>query len=172
MKVIKDFLPEDLIDYLHTHYLRVPHDYGHTSETMSQEDSYMIEKPEICFYRHILDIKDPMTNYLCRKVKDAFFPELTSGELGFLRIYINVHHPGMEGDFHEDDGEITVMLMVSETLPDSGSFEYKEDGEVKEIPFVKNTLIAFDAKMPHRGRAPKRGVRITLAFKTEKKDRC
>ena len=170
MKVIKDFLPKDLIDFLHTHYLRIPHSYGHTSERLAKGDPYLLERPEICFYKHNLDIKDPMTNYLCRKVHDAFFPELTSEELGFLRIYINVYHPGMDGVFHDDDGEITVMLMVSETLPDSGSFEYKEDGEVKEIPFVKNTLIAFDAKMPHRGRAPKRGARVTLAFKTEKKD--
>ena len=169
MKLIKDFLPKDLIDFLHTHYLKVPHFYGHTSNFVAHDDPYLTERPEISFYKHHFHIDEAMTNYLCRKVKDAFFKEIPFEQLGFLRIYINVHHPGMDGAFHEDDGDETIMLMVSETLPDSGCFEYKDNDKIKQIPFVQNTLIAFDAKTPHRGRAPKRGARVTLAFKTEKK---
>jgi hypothetical protein len=37
----------------------------------------------------------------------------------------------------------------------------------ESISFKKNKLICFDAKKLHRGLAPKKGVRITVVFKTE-----
>ena len=36
-----------------------------------------------------------------------------------------------------------------------------------KIEFEEDKLILFDAKKPHKGNAPKKGNRITLAFKTE-----
>tara|TARA_R100001244_G_scaffold92653_1_gene69905 strand:- start:78 stop:548 length:471 start_codon:yes stop_codon:yes gene_type:complete len=154
MKVIKNFLPSDLIAFLHRHYLTLPHFYGHKS----------IEEG-IPFYNHELNPQDPLTNYLCLKVKEAISKEES---LSFLRVYFNVQHVGMDGSFHEDDGDNTILLMISDTSPDGGCFEYIEDKKIKQIPFVQNTLIMFNTKFSHRGRSPKKGVRITLAFKTKK----
>ena len=78
-------------------------------------------------------------------------------------MYINIQHPNMNGSFHSDDGELTCLYMVTQTLENSGHFEIKDE---EKINFVQNRLITFDAKKLHRGIAPDKGVRITLAFKT------
>jgi cupin superfamily acireductone dioxygenase involved in methionine salvage len=78
----------------------------------------------------------------------------------------------MNGDFHTDDGDTTVLLMITPTLiNNSGCFQIKENNEkINTINFVKNKLIIFPAKWEHKGCAPieKNIPRITLAFKTEK----
>jgi len=157
MKVIKNFLPPDLIVFLHNYYLTLPHFYGHKSIPP--------EEGGIPFYAHDLSSQDPLTNYLCIKVKEAVFKD---EPLAFIGVYFNVQHVGMDGSFHEDFAENTVLLMISDTSPDGGGFEYMKDGKIKKIPFVQNTLIKFNSKIMHRGRSPKKGVRITLAFKTKK----
>ena len=81
-----------------------------------------------------------------------------------IRFHINVQHQGMFGDFHNDPGDVTGILM----LKGSGSFEFK-DG--KEIGFVSNRLIIFDAKKVHRGHPPVgNDPRITLAIKVKFKN--
>ena len=80
-------------------------------------------------------------------------------DLNFTRIYINIQHPNMPGDFHKDgDADITCLYMVT----GNGNFEIKNEGEYK---FEKNKLIIFDSQKEHRGLAPSEGIRITLAFK-------
>jgi hypothetical protein len=68
----------------------------------------------------------------------------------------------MEGSYHTDHSDITCLLMVSDSLKDCGHFDLKDE---KMINFVKNRLIIFDSKKLHRGLAPIKGVRISLAFK-------
>ena len=46
-----------------------------------------------------------------------------------------------------------------------GPFEIKNEGKTK---FIENRLIAFNAKKWHKGNAPKKGIRITLAFKCDR----
>ena len=175
MKVIKNFLPSDLIGFLHNYYLTLPHFYGHTSSPLKEEGNP--------FYTHELNPRDPLTNYLCIKIKEAISKD---EPLSFKRAYLNIQHVGMEGSFHDDDGDNTILLMISNTSRDGGCFEYiervinpdkpitaqswkvREDDKIKKIPFVQNTLIKFNSKFLHRGCAPKKGVRITLAFKTKK----
>tara|TARA_R110002020_G_scaffold118970_1_gene271760 strand:- start:341 stop:874 length:534 start_codon:yes stop_codon:yes gene_type:complete len=177
MKIIKNFLPSDLIVFLHNYYLSLPHFYGHKSIPTEEGGKR--------FYTHYLSNDDPLTKYICIRVKEAVSKD---EPLGFIRAYFNVQHAGMEGSFHDDDGENTILLMISDTSPGEGCFEYiervidpdepitaqsykvREDDKIKKIPFVQNTLIMFNSKFLHRGRAPKKGVRITLAFKTKKVD--
>ena len=73
----------------------------------------------------------------------------------------------MEGEFHIDDGDITALLMITDTPKDNGGkFEYKwEDKEIKTENFIQNRLILFQ-EIEHRGCAPTNGEpRITLALK-------
>ena len=174
MKVIENFLPPDLIVFLHNYYLTLPHFYGHKS--------IPTEQGGIPFYIHELNPRDPLTNYLGTKVKEAIYKDKP---VSFRRAYLNIQHVGMEGSFHDDDGDNTILLMISDTSRDGGCFEYiervinpdkpitaqswkvREDDKIKKIPFVQNTLIKFNSKFLHRGRSPKKGIRITLAFKTE-----
>jgi len=155
-KIIDNFLENDLINHLEYIFLRVPHYYGQSSNA---------DGTGVSFYKNEFDLKDSLIQYLCVKVQKKF-----KQKLGFLRVYINVQHNNMNGDFHEDDGDMTILLMVSKTLKkDSGQFEIKKDNKITTIDFVKNRLIFFDAKLKHRGTAPKEKnkVRITLAFKTK-----
>ena len=80
-------------------------------------------------------------------------------------MYINVQHPGMEGSYHVDDGNITGIYMATKTLSKSGKLLI--DGE-KDVPFVQGRFVMFNAKTPHKAASPSKGnVRISLAFKTE-----
>jgi len=158
LKYKDNFLEDDLINHLEYTFLRVPHYYGHSKATRFQGTG-------IYFYNHELNLDDSLTQYLCVKVQKEF-----EQKLGFLRVYINVQHNNMDGDFHEDDGDMTVLLMVSKTLKKgSGQFEIEKDTKIAKVDFVKNRLIFFDARLKHRGTAPKEKneVRITLAFKTK-----
>ena len=71
----------------------------------------------------------------------------------------------MNGVFHKDDGDITCLYMVTKSRKNNdGSFEIEGD---KKIQFIQNRLICFDSNKMHRGLAPNKGIRITLAFKTK-----
>jgi hypothetical protein len=77
----------------------------------------------------------------------------------------------MDGGFHNDQGDNTVLLMISPTLKNkSGCFEIKENNKkLKSIDFTQNKLIIFPASWLHKGSAPieKNIPRITLVFKTK-----
>ena len=70
----------------------------------------------------------------------------------------------MNGYYHNDNGDITCLYMLTKTREKDGDFQIKGEDKIK---FVQNRLICFDANKMHRGLAPKDGVRITLAFKTK-----
>ena len=140
-----NFLDEDLINY-----------YGHSS----------VKGAGNAFYNHDLNVQDDMVRYLCEKIQ-----RVQGKPIEILRVYFNVQHSGMDGDWHEDDGDVTYLLMITKTLqPGDGCFEIKEKNKIKKIHFVQNRLIYFDSSMSHRGRSPKEyeiEPRITLAFKTK-----
>ena len=77
----------------------------------------------------------------------------------------------MDGAMHFDDGDMTAIYMVTDTLsPGNGSFEYIEDGKKESIDFVQNRLVLFEGNK-HRGMAPKEGSpRATMAFKIVRKE--
>jgi hypothetical protein len=157
IEIKNNFLENDLINYLFAHFQKLPHYYGHKSTEESNS-----------FYATNLNFEDPFYNFLCFKISNFF-----KNNIKIIRMYINVQHCHMEGSFHKDDGDTTVLLMITPTLKQgSGCFEIKENNKnLKIIPFIQNKLIMFPASWAHRGRAPieKNIPRITLAFKTEKK---
>tara|TARA_Y100000401_G_C8215707_1_gene170726 strand:+ start:128 stop:373 length:246 start_codon:yes stop_codon:yes gene_type:complete len=77
----------------------------------------------------------------------------------------------MDGDFHIDDGDHTVILMITPTLKkNSGEFQIKENNKkLKKVSFVQNRLIKFPSSWTHKGCAPieKNTPRITLVWKTK-----
>ena len=108
----------------------------------------------------------PSSNFI-RYLHQKINQEILNLNTEIVRSYINVQHPGMEGEFHIDDGELTALLMITDTPKDNGGkFEYKwEDGEIKTEDFIQNRLILFQ-EIEHRGCAPTNGEpRITLALK-------
>ena len=80
----------------------------------------------------------------------------------------------MPGEFHEDDGDTTILLMTSKTLQKgSGQFQVQINNDINNIQpvdFIQNRLIIFPALWKHRGLDPIEHAtpRITLAFKTQK----
>ena len=144
---IDDWLDQDLNKFLsHKFLYETPHFF--------QEFSV---DPNKKFYSFNFDQNDLIINYLAFKLQTTL-----QLNLKFNRIYMNVQHPGMSGEFHTDDDEggLTCLYM----LVGSGNFEIKDE---KTFKFEKNKLICFDARKLHMGHAPKDGARITLAFKTK-----
>ena len=146
-KEITNWLDQDLNKFLsHKFLYETPHFF--------QEFSV---DPNKKFYSFNFDSNDLIINYLTFKLQTTL--QLT---LKFNRIYMNVQHPGMSGEFHTDDDEggLTCLYM----LVGSGNFEIKDE---KTFKFEKNKLICFDARKLHMGHEPKKGPRITIAFKTK-----
>ena len=151
---IKDnFFEKDLINFLDDYFLNLPHYYGHSSTGNSEK-----------FYTHHFNVDNPLINFLCTKINK---------NKKILRVYINIQHNNMNGEFHTDDGDTTYLVMISNTLEKgSGQFQLiNENNETQSIEFVQNRMISFPSNLKHRGLAPleKNTPRITLAFKTVKK---
>ena len=146
-KEIDHWLNADLNDFLSYKFLyETPHFF--------QEFAV---NPNKTFYSFSFNQSDLIINYLTFKLQKTL-----KLKLKFNRIYINIQHPGMSGEFHtdNDEGGITCLYMVV----GSGNFEIKDE---KTFQFKKNKLICFDARKLHMGHAPNKGPRITLAFKTQ-----
>ena len=152
-KIIDNFLGEDLNHFLKDMFLyKVAHWWGHYS---SEKD----KKEEVFMYKHELNLQDPFIKFIFLKICKAVLLSLKP-----LRAVVNIQHPGMEGNFHADYGSFTCVYMVSDTLkPNDGSLYLNK----QIINFKQDRLVVFDAKTPHKGKAPLKGVRVTLAFQCE-----
>ena len=155
VEVFDNFLEKDLITFLNNYFLSIPHYYGHTSN-----------KKGNFFYATNLDVNDPLISFLCKKIVNK-----KKNNIEILRVYINIQHLEMNGEFHEDDGDTTYLVMISKTLNEkSGEFQIiDKNNELKTFNFVQNRLIMFSSNLKHRGMAPseKNTPRITLVFKTK-----
>ena len=154
-KVIDNWLEPHLVQFLDGNLtFERPHWFGHRSV---EDDT----PKKGGFYNHTLDPQEALNKYLFYKLVKTL-----NMDLGLIRMYFNVQWKGMNGSFHDDDGDLTCLYMVTKTLPgEEGCLEIK--GEEK-YQFVQNRLIVFEAKKLHKGLAPKKGPRITLAFKTKR----
>jgi hypothetical protein len=120
-------------------------------------------KKQIFFYGSELNLNDNLTQFLQNKIKK----QINFNQV--IRAFLNIQFKGMNGIFHQDQGNNTILLMITKTLKkESGMFEIKEKNTIKKIDFVQNRLLTFDAKSLHRGLAPqeKNIPRITMAFQT------
>lgn len=160
IKIIDNFLEKDLSTYLEQYFLEIPHNFGWTSKGLGQGSP---------FYQANLNPYDPLIKFLCLKVQRQ-----VNYKVGFIRVYINIHYSNMPGDFHEDDGDTTFVLMTSKTLQKgSGQFQIQINNDIEniqKIDFIQNRLIIFPALWKHRGLDPVEHAtpRVTLAFKTSK----
>jgi len=158
LSVRDDWLDLEFCDHLAHHILHfTPHSYGHVSA----------KGQGVPFYHTEFNGGNFHIKYMCRKISR----EVAKGDCGFLRVYANIQFPGMDGAMHVDDGDMTAIYMVTDTLsPGNGAFEYIEDGKKESIDFVQNRLILFEGNK-HRGMAPKEGSpRVTMAFKMERRE--
>tara|TARA_Y100000004_G_C8653029_1_gene301895 strand:+ start:50 stop:523 length:474 start_codon:yes stop_codon:yes gene_type:complete len=155
MKVtIKDnFLPD--IDKLNELFLyKTPHYWGHAS---SKDGNQFYHSPLDTDHPNLIEIHNNITKSAPMKLK-------------MIRAYLNIQHQGMDGMFHDDDGDVTMLVMITDNpKKGGGEFEYKnEKGDIIKIEYKQNRLIIFDSKIKHRGLAYKENKpRITLTFKNK-----
>lgn len=157
--IVKDnFIDQVLIDTLEHEFLfQIPHWFGHSSNLKDN-----------MFYATNMGKDEIIIQYILQKIKTEIIEE---GELYELsRSYFNIQHPGMDGNFHLDDGNLTALLMVTKDPDSGGEFEYIENNVPKSIPYKQNRLIVFDTKIKHRGKAYNEYPRITLALKLKKQN--
>jgi len=156
--IIDDWLDLEFCDHLSHHILYcLPHIYGHSSDSgEASQRFYRVEFGEENFH----------VKYMCRKLNR----EVLKQNCQFIRAYANVQFKGMDGSFHLDDGDFTVLYMVTPTLEDSGCFEYMHGDLVNQIDFVQNRLVWFPgSELMHRGMSPDTVTpRVTLSFKVNK----
>jgi hypothetical protein len=160
MIIKNDWLDKEKTDYLYNKFLfNTPHMYGHSSLGNNNIRS---------FYNYTFTKEDQDIISLCKKIEKDFFE---NKKIAVLRAYINIQHFGMNGEFHPDDGDVTVLYFPCPTNTNKGFFQYKEKEEIISIPYVQNQIILFDASILHRGIAfDDFKPRITLAFKIKYKD--
>jgi len=158
MKInVKDnFLDSILIDVLYQELLyNHPHWWGHSSTPKGTS-----------FYAADMRSEDVIPQYIFKKIKN----QILNTPVELIRCYFNLQHQSMDGEFHDDDGDITSLLMLTPTPSLGGEFEYFDNNQiVQKIDYKQNRLITFDAKIIHRGLSYKiNSPRITLAFKLRK----
>ena len=149
--VKENFLDPILVDLLGFKFLyKTPHIWGHTSNGGNE------------FYYSPLDNEDLSLIYIHQKIN----LEVLNLPTEMQRVYINIQHNNMEGNFHYDDGDITALLMITPTPQEGGQFEYKdENNKIQTIPYKHNQLILFNG-VEHRGCCYiDNKPRITLAYK-------
>jgi hypothetical protein len=153
LEVIDNFLDLSFIDILNNEFLyNTPHMWGHSSQHNGPK-----------FYATYLSKDRTDIKFIHNKINQNILQLNTE----VLRAYINIQHMGMEGEFHFDDGDITALLMITNTPKDNGGkFLFKDsDNNIQSIDFIQNRLILFQG-IEHKGCAPTDNEpRITLAFK-------
>jgi hypothetical protein len=158
--VVDNWLDLEFCDHLAHHILYcLPHIYGHSSDSgEGAQRFYRVEFGEENF--HI--------KYMCRKLNR----EVLKRNCQFIRAYANVQFEGMDGGFHLDDGDFTILYMVTPTLEGSGHFEYMQGETIKRLDFVQNRLVWFPgSEIRHRGMSPNtKTPRVTLSFKANEGD--
>ena len=154
--VLDNWLDPVFCEQLANHILYgMPHKYGCTS--FSESVDKITE-----FYMGDFDFEDFHIKYMCYKLSQEVFKRTCK----FSRVHANIQFNGMDGSFHKDDGDFTVLYMVTPTLDGVGHFEYQDEG-VKQVDFVQNRLAIFrGSDIVHRGMSPNIGPpRITVSFK-------
>jgi hypothetical protein len=141
--IIDNFLSSDLNEHLNN-YLKNSIQFKLQKSSEIDEQYFLMGIFPYC----------PLMDFIFNKIKKN-----VKMNLKLERCYSNLQFPKMDGSFHIDDGDITCLYMVH----GEGPFEIKDNDK---IIFKEKRLIVFDAKTPHKGHAPKKGYRITLAFKT------
>ena len=156
--IIDNWLSKNLNNFLEKYFLyEVPHKWGQTSDV--GDNNY--------FYISELNSEDSLNRYLLYELSTTL-AKLNFKNLVLRRMYTNIQHPGMNGIFHKDNVDLTVIYMVTKTLKKGGEFQIKNG---KKCSFIKNRLILFNGMDEHRGLAAKEdAVRISLAFKLTKKE--
>jgi hypothetical protein len=153
-KVIDNFIDPLLCKAIYANLLKLPMVYDQSSCKEKLED-----EKDTRFFLSKMSEYDHVILYLLVKVK-----EFLNKDLVFLRAYANIQFKDQHSDWHTDDGDCTILLMISQTLKD-GKFEIGNH----KIDFVQNRCIIFNAKEKHRGLASEYAKlpRCTLAIKTE-----
>lgn len=155
VKIIDNLLDNFLIKYLHNKFLYdIPHFFRGNS----------FDKHNKSFYTSPLDLNNSIVEYIYLKIVN----EILKINCSIQRTYLNIQHTNMDGDFHIDDGDITVLLMITNNPKEGGGeFEYiDENNQIQKIEYKQNRLIVFDTNIEHRGLAYKGNEpRITLAYK-------
>ena len=82
----------------------------------------------------------------------------------FLRSYINCHPPHSYGNFHDDDGDMTLLFYPDKNEENKGGTEFK-DGT--KVDYKSNRLIMFDSRILHKASINlSNEMRHSIAWKT------
>ena len=153
IKIIDNALPLEVCRFLHREVLNMP---------MFLHSSIEVNNFKSIFFASEFNLNDFFTKFICEEL----IKNVSLKKIHVLRCYANIHFQNQSGEWHQDDGDLTFVWMISPTLKSGdGCFEIKNGSK---IDFVNNRLIIFDAKTLHRGNhSIEIFPRITIALKTQ-----
>ena len=95
-----------------------------------------------------------------------FFCKKYNLNLTLLRSYVNLNPPNSDGDFHKDDGELTMLYYPLDWKDEFKGGTVFEKGDY--IKYIKNRLLVFDSSLSHRADKNLSGKnRYSIAWKTK-----
>jgi hypothetical protein len=105
-----------------------------------------------------------------------YLTHLINNEFNFIkkynigRVYFNLQWPGQVGEWHLDDGDMTLLFFISEPTNDGFlNIRFKEKEE--KIEYKKNRLVLFEGnKYLHKADCFKESPRISIAYKLLKNE--
>lgn len=165
IRTIDDFLTEDEMKVLEEYFDDHVWKWGHKSHPGSMGAWFYVR----------FDDKPYFTEYLKEKIESA-----TGMKFEVHRVYANGQTISNDGDWHRDIGDnesnndfVTAILYVSDITPKNVNkvqgythFRLLND-DIVTIEPLKNRLVLFNSRTPHRGCAPSIPgfLRISLAWK-------
>lgn len=173
IRTVDNFLTKDemkmLEEYFDDHVWR----WGHRSHPKVKKNG-----PISKWFYVTFDDKPYFTEYLKEKIES-----ITGMEFELHRVYANGQTISNDGDWHRDviddeknDVFVTAILYVSDITLDNVDevrgytyFRLPND-DIVTIEPIKNRLVLFNSRVPHRGCAPSIPgfLRISLAWKLKR----
>ena len=155
VRIFDNFLPQRYFDRI------VEECYHGTSLQWKPQGSHSILSKQMFYLAYVN--KAPQFERIFQLIKEVV-PEV----YWFRRCYFNWNPPSIDGEFHQDDADLTALLYVAPDYnPERGGWTQVQnrDGTIHLIEPIPNRLAVFPADLLHKGHAFKRGPRFTLTYK-------
>ena len=152
VSVYDDVVSDDVLDLLNYEFKLLPwiiHGSTQELEDSGKNTFFMSNTSHIGHYKYLFNI----------------FNKKFSLNLKLVRAYVNLYPPSISGDWHYDDGDMTMLLYPTPWKDEYGGqleFDFNQT-----VPYRRNRLVVFPTDLRHRSLINKAPFnRYSVAWKT------
>lgn len=160
IKIIKDFLPKPLFQYMKRIVENELFDWNYKNETIRGDGKHMLTKtlycrPELSDSKTEVWDKDILPLFGCIEDFQKEKLEFTNSKLLKMKLnmYLNQKEP-VEHGRHTDIPMQPASIFTSVfnfTNCDGYTFVFDDEGKAIKVPSIENSLVIFDGKKEHYG---------------------